>query len=205
MPRTARYIEANGYYHVISRSINETRIFRDRGDFLHFRKLEQDAKRKFPIQLFHYVFMNTHFHFVLQATAQQSLSHHLAYIKWHYTLWMRKKYGWKGPLWRERYKSLPIENEAYLTACGMYVEFNPVRAGLCRAPTDYPYSSARHYHLGITDDLLDRQTLAATPESSIPVNYSSPESKSLFSHAPAIGGAVFIQYHRGKRNACPKK
>jgi len=50
------------------------------------------------------------------------LSLHLRYLKWHYMLWMRKKYRWKGPIWRERYRSIPIEDEAYLSACGLYVE-----------------------------------------------------------------------------------
>lgn len=81
--------------------------------------------------------------------------HRNPYVKWYYTQWMRKKYRWRGPLWRERYKSLPIEDETYLAACGLYVECNPVRAGLCEDPAEYPYSSARKYFRGVADDLLD--------------------------------------------------
>jgi hypothetical protein len=74
MPRTARHIESNGYYRVISRSINQTWIYKDDEDFLYFRKLVLSAKHKFPIRLFHYVFMNTHFHFVLQALNKEILA-----------------------------------------------------------------------------------------------------------------------------------
>ena len=131
-------------------------VLRDPEDFARFRKLIREAKDTFPIRLFHYVLMNTHFHFVVQAITKDFLAQHLAHVKWHYTQWMRKKYNWKGPIWRERYRSIPIEDETYLSACGLYVELNPVRAGLCNAAADYPFSSARTYELGQPDDFLDQ-------------------------------------------------
>ena len=106
MPRAPRssYLADGRYYHVISRSINQTLIFRDPEDFTRFGALEREAKQQFPIRLFHYVFMTTHFHLVVQTVKAVDLSLHLRYLKWHYTLWMRKKYRWKGPIWRERSK-----------------------------------------------------------------------------------------------------
>ena len=163
MPRIARHVEENGYYHVISRSTNQTWVLRDQEDFAHFRKLIREAKDKFPLRLFHYVLMNTHFHLVVQAVTKDFLAQHLAYVKWHYTQWMRKKYRWRGPLWRERYKSLPIEDETYLAACGLYVECNPVRAGLCDDPAAYPHSSARKYFKGLADDLVDDYHIPTLP------------------------------------------
>lgn len=173
MPRRARYLENNGYYHVISRSVNQTWVFKDAEDFQKFRILVRDAKLKFPVRLFHYALMNTHFHFVLQVSKKELLAKHLAYIKWNYTQWMRRKYGWRGPLWRERFKSLPIENELYLAACGHYVEFNPVRAGLCANPEKYLYSSARKYIAGIADDLVDNYEMPTLPPMLMSVAQSS--------------------------------
>lgn len=163
-PPRSSYLADGHYYHVISRSINQTAIFRDPEDFARVRTLEREAKQQFPIRLFHYVFMTTHFHLVLQTIRAADLAWHLRYVKWQYTLWMRKKYGWKGPIWRERYRSLPIADETYLSACGLYVELNPVRAGLCRATAEYAYSSARKYERGESDDLLDEYYLAPVPE-----------------------------------------
>ena len=163
MPRIARHVEANGYYHVISRSINQTWVLRDPEDFAQFRMLIREAKGKFPLRVFHYVLMNTHFHLVVQAVTKDFLAQHLAHVKWHYTQWMRKKYRWRGPLWRERYKSLPIGDETYLAACGLYVECNPVRAGLCDDPAAYPYSSAQKYSNGLADDLVDDYNIPALP------------------------------------------
>ena len=196
MPRVARFIQEDGYYHVISRSVNQTWIFREPADFRHFLALERTAKRKHPLRLFHYAIMHTHFHFVLQAMTKTNLSQHLAYVKWHYTQWMRKKYGWNGPLWRERYKSLPIEDDSYLLACGTYVEFNPVRAGICTDPAEYPFSSYRVYHQGAQDEILDRYPTAPRPHGITSFDYTVPLAKMLFSRSPAIGSASFIEQHR---------
>jgi len=147
--------------------------------------------------------MNTHFHLIIQASSHEILSQHIAYLKWHYTMWMRKRYKWKGPLWRERYKSLPIENEDYLYTCGTYIEYNPVRAGICTDPTDYPYSSYRKYHLGITDTLIDNYEAKTDSKQSFNLDYSADITRHVFSLAPAIGSPIFIEIY--KQNACPKK
>lgn len=44
-------------------------------------------------------------------------------------------------VWEGRYKSSPIETEAYLLACGRYVELNPVRARMVKRPEPYRWSS----------------------------------------------------------------
>lgn len=184
MPRTRRsdYLTDGSYYHVISRSINQTPIFRDAEDFARFRHLEREAKQQFPIRLFHYVFMTTHFHLVLQTVRSVDLALHLRYLKWHYTLWMRKKYGWNGPIWRERYRSIPIEDETYLSACGLYVELNPLRAGICATAEEYAFSSARKYGLGQPDDLLDEY-------------YPTPVSEPLAAAArnPLVADLIFAR------------
>jgi len=192
MPRAARFIETNGFYHIISRSLNETYLLQDADDFSHFLKLAYTAKQKYLIQIFHYVIMNTHFHLITQAPCHKVLSQNMAYLKWHYTMWMRKKYGWKGPLWRERYKSLPIENEDYLYACGIYIEYNPVRARICSDPADYPYSSYRKYNLGIADTLLDNYGTSPNLKQFLQLDYTADITKHVFSLSPAIGSNSFI-------------
>lgn len=196
MPRRARVIEPNGYYHVISRSTNEVWILKDDNDFNYFLALEQESKKQFPVRLFHYVLMNTHFHFVLQARDKETLSRHMAFLKWHYTKWVRRKYGWMGPLWRERYKSLPIEDEAYLTTCGAYVEYNPVRAGICKDPGEYLFSSYRKYHLNGRDSLLDEHESESPPKALKDLKLEGSLSRKIFSRSPAIGSPVFVQRHR---------
>ena len=203
MPRIPRqqYLQPNGYYHVISRTINQAVILKNPADFERFKTLMQQAKRQFPLRLFHYALMGTHFHFVVQVIQVEDLPGHLRFLKWYYTQWVRKQYGWKGPLWRERYRSLPIENERYLAACGLYVELNPVRAGLCQEPTEYPFSSARKYYLGIPDDLVDEYTAPGPSDALLSVAREPTVADWLFAQAPAIGSAAFVKQHLS--SACP--
>lgn len=206
MPRTARFIETNGFYHIISRSVNETRILHDDDDFFRFFQFAHRAKQKYPIRIFHYVVMNTHFHLVVQTPSHEILSRSMAYLKWHYTLWKRKKDGWKGPLWRERYKSLPIENESYLYACGMYIEYNPVRAEICDTPEGYPFSSYKKYHLGIKDSLIDNYEPDTHYNESLQLDYCSELAKKIFSRSRAISSPIFVErLIKNYPNACPQK
>ncbi len=49
-----------------------------------------------------------------------------------------------GTLWEGRYRSNLIERERYLLACMVYIDLNPVRAGMVAQPADYKWSSHRH-------------------------------------------------------------
>jgi putative transposase len=167
MPRTARFIEPGGYYHIISRSINDEWILKEREDFFKFKSITMESKEKYKLQLFHYVLMNNHFHFVLQTPSKDALAEGIQRIKSRYSRWFRNKYGWKGPIWRERYKSLWIEDERYLSACGFYIEMNPVRAGICAEPSDYEFSSFRKYHAPNHDALVDT-LLGTVPVGTVP-------------------------------------
>ena len=87
MPRIPRqqYVQPNSYYHVISRTINQAITLKDLDDFGHFKALMRQAKRQFPLHLFHYALMATHFHFIVQVMQPEDLPKHLRYLKWHYT------------------------------------------------------------------------------------------------------------------------
>lgn len=48
----------------------------------------------------------------------------------------------EGRLWAPDYYDRYVRDEAHYAATIAYIEDNPVRAGLCRAAADWPYSSA---------------------------------------------------------------
>jgi putative transposase len=58
-----------------------------------------------------------------------------------------------GTLWEGRYRSTLIQAERYLLACMVYIDLNPVRAGMVAEPGQYPWSSYRHY-AGVVNDRL---------------------------------------------------
>lgn len=157
MARGARYdtLYKGCYAHIISRSIRKLKLFKDYEDFKFFKDLLLQAKRKGAFKVFHYCIMQTHFHLAVKMEDIEAFSYCMRDIKRSYVYKFHAKYKLSGPVWRERFRSLLIENETYVYACGKYIENNPVKAGLVDQRTDWEYSSSRHYENNFVDVLVD--------------------------------------------------
>jgi putative transposase len=62
-------------------------------------------------------------------------------------------------LFEGRFRSSLIEADACRLACQRYIELNPVRASMVRAPGEYPWSSYRANALGKADPLVTQHAL----------------------------------------------
>jgi REP element-mobilizing transposase RayT len=51
--------------------------------------------------------------------------------------------GCPGRFWQGRFKAVKLCDEAAILACSVYVDLNPIRAGLCRTPEASEHTSAR--------------------------------------------------------------
>ena len=60
-----------------------------------------------------------------------------------YAVAYNRAFGRRGRLWADRFKSTLLESWGAVQAAALYVEMNPVRAGLVSRPEDYRYGSAR--------------------------------------------------------------
>jgi putative transposase len=70
-----------------------------------------------------------------------------------YVRYFNSRHGRTGTLWEGRYRSTLIQAERYLLACMVYIDLNPVRAGMVADPADYPWSS-HLYYVGRRSDKL---------------------------------------------------
>ncbi len=129
------------YAHIISRSIRKLKLFYDTEDFLYFKDLLIRAKERAK--------------FDVRIGGLKDFSLALRDVKRDYAYKFHSKYKFSGPIWRERFKSLLIENVEYLYACGNYIEENPVKVKLVKECIDWVYSSSRHYVLNEVDKLVD--------------------------------------------------
>ena len=58
-----------------------------------------------------------------------------------YAKYYNQKHNRVGYVFRDRYKSEGIYTEKHLYNCIKYIYNNPVKAGICKHPSEYPYSN----------------------------------------------------------------
>lgn len=156
MPRSARIAPKEHVYHILTRGNNRQDVFEDEGDFRKYIDLLSRYKEKYDFKLYHYVVMTNHAHLVIEPSeGGGDLSEIMKGINLSYARHYKQKYNHTGHFWQDRYKSIIISKDAYLLACGSYVELNPVRARMVQDPKDYPWCSYRVYAYGKRDVLVD--------------------------------------------------
>ena len=176
----------NGCFaHVFSRAVDKRNIFSDSVDFEKFKSQLLSSKQEFSFRIHHYCLMHTHFHLAVSMEDIGKFSEALKWVKWGYARYFNFKNTRFGPLWRDRFKSLLIENERYMNACGRYIERNPVAAGLVTKSEDWPYSSASHYAKGKRDDLVDAYTFDGEPM------LIEENMEKSFTRGPVIGSELY--------------
>ena len=143
MPRKPR-IEIPGYYHVVNRGVERRVVFEEPQDYEKFENLLHEQAEVYGVTIHNYCLMSNHYHLLLQIE-KPVLSKFMRQLNASYAIYFNKKYGRSGHLWQGRFKSWFVTDEAYLYALILYIEQNPVRAGVVKEPERYPYSSARYF------------------------------------------------------------
>jgi len=87
-------------------------------------------------------------------------------IQQSYTKWYNRRYRRRGPLWGERFKSALLGEQQSILETLLYVELNPVRAGLVERPEDWQWSSAAMRALSQDEWLIPLEQLIPTISSS---------------------------------------
>jgi putative transposase len=90
--------------------------------------------------LYAYCLMGNHNHLVIE-TPRPNLSLVMRQLNGLYALRFNLRHRRVGHLFQGRFRSILVESESYLLAVCRYVVLNPVRAGLCNDPADWPWSS----------------------------------------------------------------
>ena len=143
-----------GYpHHIIQRGNNRQVIFIDRQDFESMLALLAESAQKFGVAVHAYVLMDNHFHLLATPSTAEALPLMMQAVGRSYVRRFNQRHGRSGTLWEGRYRSTLIETERYLLACMVYIDLNPVRAGMVAQPGAWRWSSHAHY-LGLQHDAL---------------------------------------------------
>lgn len=159
MARLAR-VSVPGYpYHVIQRGNNRQWIFASDADRVVMCDLLSENAIRFEVAIHAYVLMDNHFHLLLTPSTDDGLPKMMQAVGRRYVRHFNDAHQRSGTLWEGRYKSALVQTERYLMACMVYLDLNPVRAGLVSRPQDYPWSSNAHYAGVRTDRLITPHAL----------------------------------------------
>lgn len=153
MARLPRLTLADQPHHVIQRGNNRQAIFLDAADHERMLALLTEQAPRFGVAVHAYVLMGNHFHLLATPTTSEGLPRFMQAVGRSYVRWFNNRHQRSGTLWEGRYRSTLIQTDRYLLACMVYIDLNPVRAGLVPEPRDYPWSSHNHY-IGLRTDRL---------------------------------------------------
>lgn len=148
MARLPRFVIPGQPQHVIVRGINREAIFCRDEDYRFYLEKLQNACEKYGCHLHAYVLMTNHVHLLLTPKYEYSIGKVIQSVGRYYVQYFNYHYDRTGTLWEGRYKATLIDSENYLLTCMRYIELNPVRAGMIKHPSEYPWSSYRHNALG---------------------------------------------------------
>ena len=154
MPRQARRKSESGIYHIMLRGINQQQIFEYSEDCEKFLQILKDCKAVSEYKLFAYCLMGNHVHLLVQED-KEPIEQVMKRLATRFVYWYNIKYQRVGHLFQDRFKSEPVEDDAYFMTVIRYIHQNPVKAGLCKNLSDYEYSSYNEFFK--TSDLIDKE------------------------------------------------
>lgn len=144
MPRPPRIEFEGALYHIFSRGNNRQPLFVADEDRRLFLRIMEAERAGLDFTVYAFCLLTSHFHLLLQ-TRKAGLSKVMHNTLARYARAFNRRYQAEGHLFQGRYHALLCERDTYFLTLTRYIHLNPLRAGLCRRPEDYPWSSLRAY------------------------------------------------------------
>ncbi len=135
-----------GYpHHVMLRGTGCQAIFKSSADFEYLLSLIAHYAAQEKVDVHGYVLMSDHIHLLLTPREEKGLPRFMQALGRAYVRRFNQVHERFGSLWEGRYRAALIQSERYLLACMVYLDLNPVRAGLVLTADAYAWSSHAHY------------------------------------------------------------
>ncbi len=154
MSRQARLVLPEVPLHIVQRGNNRQPCFFVDSDYQTYLTWLAEHAAANGCRVHAYVLMSNHVHLLLSFDRPESPGALIKALGQRYTHYINWRYHRTGTLWDGRYKSCLVQEEIYLLVCQLYIELNPVRAGMVDFPAQYRWSSYRCNAEGKADPLI---------------------------------------------------
>jgi putative transposase len=142
MARQARGTVYAGTYHVIRRSAGPIPMYRDDLDRTNFCNRLGGTIRRFKWRCHAFCLMTTHYHLLLDVD-ENALQPGMKVLNGPYAQEFNRRWRRSGHLRSGPYRCKRVEGVRQFVRTVRYIARNPVKAGLCGRPADWPWSSYR--------------------------------------------------------------
>ena len=144
MPRPLRIDVEDGWHHVMNRGIDHGDVFFAESDRIEFGQRLGDVFERFGIRTHAYCLMDNHFH-LLWHCPDGRLSDAMQRLGSLYTRHVNDRLGRDGALFRGRFHSRLITDDAHLVAAVRYIHRNALDVPGVANVREYRWSSHRAY------------------------------------------------------------
>ncbi len=129
----------------MNRGNRRARIFEKDDDCLLFIEMIEETVKQHGVEIHAYSLMPNHYHLLVRSP-RASLSSSMKWLGQVYTQRINYRYGWDGSVFRGRFKSQLVLDEAYLFYLLAYIHLNPLRANfITRVDAAIAWTSHRAY------------------------------------------------------------
>jgi putative transposase len=160
MPRQGRVVAVDVPHHITHRGNNRQDVFLTDEDRRRYQQLLSRSLQPCRVDLLGWCWMSNHVHLVAVPRCEDSLSRLIRRVHSAYAQDFNRRRSRDGHLWRSRFYSCALGPDRLETAL-LYVDLNPVRAGMTGEATAWEWSSARAHVAGRDETgLLASESLA---------------------------------------------
>ncbi|WP_425357462.1 transposase [Evansella cellulosilytica] len=127
------------------KSRRDTLFYKD-DDFIFFLNILHATSLKYPFKISAYCLMKNHYHLQIFSN-HLPLSPIMEQINKLYARYFNHKYNHSGPLFEDRFKSIPVKDNHGMITLSRYIHYNPVhqKNNRYRTPEVYKWSSYTFY------------------------------------------------------------
>jgi len=140
MARPLRIEFPGAVYHLTARGNRRENIFFSDEDREGFLQILDRTVSRYKWICHAYCLMDNHYHLLIE-TPGANLSQGMRQLNGIYTQFANRRHQKTGHIFQGRFTSILVERDAHLLELCRYIVNNPVKAGRCKAPGDWPWSS----------------------------------------------------------------
>ena len=137
--RKLRQLKENAFYHISNRFHKLIQIIMNPRIKKMLLDIIKSANKKFDFTIKNICILDTHFHMEIRPNKNENLSEIMKYIKQKFTQWINRTFNLEGSAWKDRFFSRIIEDFTDLVRVFIYIEENPIKAGLAKHSEEYPF------------------------------------------------------------------